>query len=128
VAGLGLNDRVVFTGPREDVASVLSALDVFVLTSHTEGLPNAVMEAMAAGLPVVATRAGGTDELVEEAVTGHLVEPGDGPALSEKVAALLRDPDARLRMGQAGLRRIEREFSIERMVERTVALYDEVLG
>lgn len=127
-ADLGLEDRIVFTGPRRDVARVLSAFDIFVLTSHTEGLPNAVMEAMAAGLPVVATRAGGTDELVEEAVTGHLVEVGDGPALSRKIELLLGDPEARLGMGQAGLRRVEREFSIERMVERTVALYDEVLG
>jgi glycosyltransferase involved in cell wall biosynthesis len=128
VARLGLDDRVVFTGPRQDVAQVLSSFDIFVLTSHTEGLPNAVMEAMAAGLPVVATRAGGTEELVEDAVTGHLVELGDGSALSGKVESLLADPEARLRMGQAGLRRVEREFSIERMVEQTVALYDEVLG
>jgi glycosyltransferase involved in cell wall biosynthesis len=127
-AALGLVDRVIFPGARHDVAGVLSAFDLFVLTSHTEGLPNAVMEAMAAGLPVVATRAGGTDELVVEAVTGHLVEPGDAAGLTDRVESLLRDPAVRLRMGRAGTERIEREFSIERMVDGTAALYEEVLG
>ena len=127
-ADLGLSGRVHFLGPRQDVARVLSAFDLFVLTSDTEGLPNAVMEAMAARLPVVATRVGGTVELVEEDKTGFLVDPGDLDRLTARVRALLPDEETRRRMGHEGRRRIEAGFSADLMVRRTVALYDEVLS
>ena len=124
---LGLGDRLHFIGSRQDVARVLSGFDLFVLSSDTEGLPNAVMEAMAARLPVVATRAGGTDELVSENETGCLVATGDLDQLTSKVRSLLFDEKTRRRMGGEGRRRMETGYSVDLMVQRTVALYDEVL-
>lgn len=125
---LGLSDRLMLLGARQDVGSLLSGFDLFVSPSDTEGMPNAVMEAMAAGLPVVATRVGGTDEVVEEGSTGYLVERGDLAALTERTAQLVADPEARRLMGRRGRERVEREFSIQRMVTSTMALYDEVLA
>lgn len=128
VRTLGLDDRVHFAGARSDVAAVLGAMDLFVLTSDTEGLPNAVMEAMAASLPVVATRAGGTAEVVAEGATGRLVPPGEIAPLVAAVEGLLRDAPLRRGMGKAGRERIEREFSARKMVEATRRLYDELAG
>ncbi len=124
----GLAESVMFAGARQDVARVLTAFDIFVLTSDFEGLPNAVMEAMAAALPVVATRAGGTEEVVQDGVTGYLVAPGDAAGLVERVACLAGDPGLRRRMGKEGRARIAAEFSVQKMVWRTTALYDEVCG
>lgn len=124
---LGLSDAVVFTGIRRDVPEILALLDVFVLPSLWEGLPIALLEAMAAGLPVVATRVGGVPEVVEDGVTGLLVPPRDPDALAEAITRLLRDPDLRCKMGQAGRERVESEFSVEKMVRKTETLYEEVL-
>ena len=125
---LGLAGRVIFTGASQDVSRALAAFDVFVLTSSTEGLPNAVMEAMAAGLPVVATRVGGTAEVVEDGVSGHLVPPADAAALAARVLGLARDPESARRMGERGRERVASRFGVERMVAATAGLYDEVLG
>jgi len=122
---LGLEDRVVLAGDRSDVPRFLSALDLFVLTSDTEGLPNAVMEAMGLGLPVVATRVGGTHEVVDDGVTGRLVAPRDAEGLARAIGDLLADPEARRRLGAAGRARISEEYTTERMIERTCAVYDE---
>ena len=119
---------VILAGPSDDVASTLAACDLFVQTSDTEGLPNAVMEAMAASLPVVATRAGGTEELVEDGRSGWVVPRGDAPALAAAIARLAADEVMRSTFGARGRTRIASEFSVDRMVERTVALYDRVLG
>ncbi len=124
----GLSESVMFAGARHDVARVLTAFDIFVLTSDFEGLPNAVMEAMGAARPVVATRAGGTEEVVQDGVTGYLVAPGDAAGLVERVACLAGDPGLRRRMGKEGRARIAAEFSVQKMVGRTTALYDEVCG
>jgi len=123
-----LGRRVILAGGRPDVAALLPAFDLFMMTSDTEGLPNAVMEAMAAGLPVVATRVGGTGELVDDGATGYLVERGDAAGLRDRLDRLAADPALRSTMGARGRARIESEFSAGRMVERTMALYDEVLG
>jgi glycosyltransferase involved in cell wall biosynthesis len=120
----GLSGRILFLGDRADIPSVLSGMDIFVLPSATEGLPNAVMEAMAAGLPVVATRVGGTPEVVTEGVTGRLVDPGDAGAISRVVVELLGDAEGSRSMGSAGRERIRSEFSVARMVAATLGVYD----
>lgn len=123
-----LGDRVRFVGARRDIYRIMTAIDVFVLTSRFEGLPNAVMEAMAAGRPVVATRTGGTEELVTDEETGFLVPSGDAAALADRVGRLSSDAGLRAEMGRSGRARIEAAFSVETMVSRTMSLYDEVLG
>lgn len=124
---LGLTGRVRFAGQQEDVWPWLTALDIFSLSSDWEGMSNALLEAMAVGLPVVATAVGGTPEVVVDGVTGLLVPLRDPPALAEAVVRLLRDPDLRHRMGEAGRERVLQCFSVEQMVERTQALYEHLL-
>jgi glycosyltransferase involved in cell wall biosynthesis len=124
---LGISGRVHLAGYREDVWPWLAACDVFALSSEWEGMPNAVLEAMAAGLPVVATRVGGTPDVVVEGVTGYLVPSDDPLALARALKALIRDSGLRYQMGAAGRHRVEERFSVERMVERTQALYEELL-
>jgi len=126
--GLGLADRVYFPGHQGDVWPWLAALDVFALSSDWEGMPNALLEAMAAGLPVVATEVGGTPDVVVDGVTGLLVPRRDPAALAEALASLVSDSDMRRSMGQAGRERVLQHFSIERMVERTQNLYEQLLA
>jgi glycosyltransferase involved in cell wall biosynthesis len=121
----GLVGRFVLGGFRQDLPAVLPQLDVAVSSSHTEGLPVALLEAMAAGLPVVATRVGGTPEVVADGVTGLLVPPNDPAALAAKVMALLDDP-RRAAMGEAGRRRVRDEFTFEAMAERYERLFARV--
>jgi len=122
-ASLGLADRVKMLGHRPDVEAVLAALDVFVLPSVSEGLSNTILEAMASGLPVVATRVGGADELVEEGTTGLLVEPGDPKALGLAIEQLVSDPARRADMGNKARQRAESEFGLPRMIGRYEDLY-----
>jgi glycosyltransferase involved in cell wall biosynthesis len=123
----GLGDRMRFLGERQDIPRLLGALDVFVLPSLSEGLSNAVLEAMAAGRPVVATDVGGNAELVREAETGLLVPARDPHALSMAIEALLLDPDRARRLGDAGARRAAEQFALSRMIEGYGRLYEEVL-
>jgi glycosyltransferase involved in cell wall biosynthesis len=106
----------------------LRAFDAFVLPSYWEGLPLAVLEAMAAGLPVVASAIGGTPEAVADGETGFLVPVTDAPALAERIAHIAREADLRARMGAAGRARWEAEFRVERMVKETAAVYEHVLA
>lgn len=124
---LGLSD-VHFLGNRPDVEQVLAAMDVFVLTSTSEGLSNTIQEAMATGLPVVATHVGGADELVVHDQTGFLVPPNQHELLADKLALLFNDPIARTRMGRAGRDRATREFSLERMVADYSRAYIDATG
>lgn len=124
---LNLETRVRFIGHRRDVRPWLAALDVFVLPSAWEGMSNALLEAMATGLPVVATAVGGTPEVVVDGVTGLLVPPGDPDLLAQAIRQLLRDLDLRHTMGQAGRARVEKSFSIEETVRRTEELYTTLL-
>jgi glycosyltransferase involved in cell wall biosynthesis len=124
---LGLADRVHLAGHQQDVRPWLAALDVLVLSSDWEGMPNALLEAMAAGLPIVATAVGGVPEVVVDGATGLLVPPGDPSALAEAITRLLRDPDLRRTMGQAGRARVERRFSINETVRLTEELYATLL-
>lgn len=125
---LGLAGRVRFLGFRGDIPALLAACDLFVLPSRFEGLPLAVLEAMAAGRPVVATRIGGMDEAVVDGHTGVLVPPGDPAALASAIRALADDPARARRLGEAGRRRVRREFSADSMAGRVMAAYRELLA
>lgn len=126
IRDLGLGDRVVLTGRLEDPAPALREMDVFVLPSHNEGMGRAAVEAMAAGLPVVATRVGGLPDVVTPDV-GLLVPPRDPDALAQAVGQLLADTELRHRLGEAGRTRAER-FSDRVMFESLEGLYAEVLA
>jgi glycosyltransferase involved in cell wall biosynthesis len=117
---------VRFFGELPQVADVLAALDLFVLPSRHEGLGVAVLEAMAAGIPIVASAVGGLPEAVDEGRTGLLVPPEDPRALGAAIAELAGDVDRARRMGVAGRARVLAEFSMERMAEAYEALYVEV--
>jgi glycosyltransferase involved in cell wall biosynthesis len=125
---LALDDHFVLAGERPAVGDLLPAFDVFVLTSGYEGLPNAVMEAMAAGLPCVCTDVGGCRELVEEGVTGFLVPPGDAPAMARALQRLARDQRLRAALGASGRARILREFSLEQLLSQTEAVLRNLLA
>jgi glycosyltransferase involved in cell wall biosynthesis len=125
---LGLGERVHFAGYQQDVWTWLAACDVFALSSDWEGMPNAVLEAMAAGLPVAATAVGGTPDVVVQGATGLLVPPDDATALAAALDRLIHDPDLRRTMGAAGRQRVRARFSVQQMVERTQALYRGLLG
>lgn len=125
---LGVNDRVRFLGYREDVPALLASCDLFVLPSLYEGLPLAMLEAMAAGKPVIASAIGGIDEAVVHDETGILVPPADPAALAGAIRQVLFNPPLARRLGAAGRARVERDFSAESMVQGVVRVYDEVLG
>lgn len=126
VKDAGLEEHVRFTGFRRDVPGVMRGLDVLVLASDAEPCGRVLFEAMASGTAVVATSTGGTPEIVRDGVEGVLVPPRDAGALAEAIGALLADPGRRARLGEAGLARVRAEFTIERYVARTVAVYDDV--
>jgi len=117
---------VIFLGDQQGIPRLLAALDLLVLPSLWEGLPNIVLEAMAAGLPVVATAVGGTPELVIDGETGLLVPPHDPAALAQAILTLLRDPDLARRLGENGRQRVANQFTIQQMVQQTEALYQQL--
>ena len=125
---MALGDTVRFLGVRPDMPDVMSALDVFLLTSDDEGLPNVVLEAMAAGRPAVATDAGGTHEAIRSGQTGIVTPLRDVEGLAEATSLLLDEPELAARYGAAGREVVEREFSFDACVNRTCDLYLEVLG
>jgi glycosyltransferase involved in cell wall biosynthesis len=120
-------DRVKFLPTREDLRPLLQQASLLVLSSQTEALPNVVLEAMAAGLPVVATRVGGVPELVEINRTGWLVNPGDAPALAAALSQAASDPDASQAMGKAGRERAVKHFSLDTMARQYESLLDRLL-
>ncbi len=128
ITELGLGGRVRLLGWRDDLRELLAAVDLFVQPSRHEALSIAVLEAMAAGCPVVATDAGGTRESVDDGVSGVLVPPGDAPALAAAIAALLDDPARRAGFAEAGRGRVRSSFSAQAMTAATTAIYDELLG
>jgi len=125
---LGIEDRVIFTGYRSDIPALLAQTDVFALPSLTEGLSNVVLEAMAAGLPVIATRVGGTPEIIRDGQNGLLVPPSDPDALKGAITKLLDDPTLAKGLGDAARRGVEERFSMARMVNATEALYTDLLA
>ncbi|HNV02369.1 MAG TPA: glycosyltransferase [Vicinamibacterales bacterium] len=125
---LGLEHRVQLAGFRPDVLSLLKGLDVFVMCSLTEGLGTSILDAMAASRPVVGTTAGGIPEAVEDGVTGILVPPHNAAALAAALLRLLGDEALRRRMGEAGLERVREQFSVDRMIDGILAVYEAVAG
>lgn len=125
---LGIAPLVWFAGDRQDVAELLRLFDIFVLPSLGEGISNTVLEAMATGLPVVATRVGGNPELVAEGITGMLVPAERPDLLASALSVLVDDSALRRRMGVAGRLDVRRRFDWDRCVEQYLALYDGLMG
>ncbi|MGC8947525.1 MAG: glycosyltransferase family 4 protein [Anaerolineae bacterium] len=127
VQKLGITDRVYFAGevPRQQVITYLRACDLFVLNSRYEGLPHVVLEAMAAGLPVVATAVGGTPEVVEDEVSGLLISPGDTNGLRDALVRLLSNESLHRRLVENARVRLA-NFSLARMIEQTASLLEEL--
>ncbi len=123
-----LGDRVILSGMRDDVPVRLAAAQAFILSSRREGFPISILEAMRAGLPVVASAVGGIPEAVEQGVTGATVTPGSAEALADVLAPILRDPAMRRRMGEAGRARFVQHFGFERHLRRTWAVYVRAMG
>jgi len=123
----GLDDIVTFAGFRDDMTRWLPCLDLVVHPAYMEGLGVALLEASAAGVPIVAARAGGIPEAVADGVNGCLFTPGDVDALRDRVIALAGDPAERARLGDGGRRRVAERFSVDAMVEGNLAVYREVL-
>jgi glycosyltransferase involved in cell wall biosynthesis len=126
-ARVGIGDRVIFTGLRSDVPTLLAGVDVAVMPSLNESLSNALLESMAAGAPVVATRVGGTPEALVDGETGLLVPPADIASLAGAVTSLLEAPALATRLGRAARQSIADRFSVERMTETTERLYCQLL-
>jgi glycosyltransferase involved in cell wall biosynthesis/GT2 family glycosyltransferase len=124
---LGIRRRVRFLGERGDIPTILSAVDIHVSCSHTEGLPNNILEAMCAYLPVVATEVGGVSEVVVDRQTGTLVPPRNPIKLGQAILALARNEGARQRMGELGRERIATHFAIDRSAEAWARLYAEAV-
>lgn len=120
----GIENKILFFGPRDDVASLLSLLDLFVLPSLGEGISNTILEAMAAALPVVATNVGGNPELVDEGITGLLVAAADEKAMADAIAMYIKTPKLLSQHGAAGRKVVEEKFSIAAMVNRYMETYD----
>ncbi|WP_228714689.1 GT4 family glycosyltransferase PelF [Posidoniimonas corsicana] len=128
VAEFGLSDRVEFTGVRSDVAAILSASDLFVLSSVSEAASLTLLEAMACGTPVVVTDVGGNPEIVRYGQDGLLIPRGDSGRMANAIIQLLRDPERRREMGVAARRRVAEEYDLAISLQRYVALYEQVLG
>jgi len=125
--GHGYRDKVLFLGWRDDVHAIMHLLDIFVLPSLNEGMGRVIVEAMAAGLPVVASNTGGIPDLVVEGETGLLAEPGNTVELAAAIQKLLDKPELRRQLGQAG-QKYRHRFSEEAMIEKLDRLYQSFLG
>jgi glycosyltransferase involved in cell wall biosynthesis len=123
----GFEPRVECLGDRSDVAGLLASSDLCVLATKWEGLPLSILEAMRAGLPVVATDVGGVREAVTDGVTGYLTRPGDVDGMSGRITELLASKTLLKSMGAAARARYERDFDVQTMARATWALYREVL-
>jgi glycosyltransferase involved in cell wall biosynthesis len=128
VRRLGLEPAVELLGERDDVPELLGTADVFVLSSHSEGLPLSILEAMAAGLPVVASNVGGVSEVVVDGDTGLLVPPGDAQSLAAAIERLLEDPPLCRRLGEAGRIRVAEHFDLAAVQQAHLDLYRRVLA
>jgi len=125
VGDLGIADRVIFTGFRTDIPDVMASLDVLVSASWAEPFGRVIIEAMAAGTPVIATMAGGAPEIVQDGITGVLVPPRTPQAIAKAVLSMLQNDEMRQEMGRAGRRRAQEHFSLDRNIRETQAVYEE---
>jgi len=128
VTALGLEDRVLLTGPRPDVLDLMGLFDVFVLASLAESCPNVLLEAQGVGVPAVCSNVGGVPEILEDGRLGRLVPAADPPALAAAVLATLADPAGARATAKEGRREFAERFSVARKVEGTLAVYRKVLG
>lgn len=128
ITRLGVKERVILAGFRSDLDAWIPALDALTLPSYTEGLPNVVLEAFAARVPVVATPVAGTPEVVDEGVSGYLVPPGDAAALARRLLDLLSDEQRRIDMGQRGYQKVQREFTFTVQAQKYQELFAKVVG
>ena len=126
IAAAGLTGRFLLPGFRTDLQAVLHEIDIFMLPSFTEGLPNVVLEAFAVGKPVVATRVGGTPEVVQDGVSGFLTAPDQANLMAQHLLQLLNNPSLRQTMGNAGHKHVREHFSFESQTEEYEALYRRV--
>jgi len=124
---LNLKNYVILTGWRRDIPRILSAIDVFVLTSLWEGLPITVLEAMASSKPVISTHTGGVSEVIVEGKSGFLVTPGDMYEMSERLAVLLKDGNLRAQMGQKAKGSLDSDFTLTNMVRKSKNLYEDII-
>lgn len=127
-AKLGIADRVRFMGQRMDVAEILARAQISLLVTNWEGFPLSILEAMRAGLPVVASSVGGVGESVRDGETGFLVPRGGVDLLRDRIGRLLTDSALRARLGSSGRTRYEQQFTLEHTVTRTLAVYQEVMA
>jgi glycosyltransferase involved in cell wall biosynthesis len=126
-ASLGLGEVVHFLGPRRDVPDLLNAMDIFVLPSYSEGVSLALLEAMAAGLPVIATAVGGLTEVVRDGDNGLLIPPRDAGALAEALTRLLKSPDLAKKLGQNARKHVREHYSLDRLGREINAIYEELV-
>jgi sugar transferase (PEP-CTERM/EpsH1 system associated) len=124
----GIQSQVWLPGERDDVADLLAGFDIFVIPSLNEGISNTILEAMATGLPVVATDVGGNPELITPGHTGLLVKAGDSAALADGIQSYLDRPSLRAEHGAEGRRVVEKDFSLRSMVGQYLAVYDALAG
>lgn len=127
VHSLGLDDVFHFAGHRDDIPDLLKVMDCFVLASHWEGFSLSVLEAMAAGLPVVISKVSGAAEAVVDAETGYLVPIGDVQALAEVIEQFVSDPQKSVAFGAAGRQRVEQKFTLARMVKEIEEIYEHLV-
>jgi glycosyltransferase involved in cell wall biosynthesis len=125
---LGITERVIFTGMRSDIPGLLAAMDIFALSSISEGLPVSLLEAMAAGKPIVATRVGGIPEAVTDRRECLLVEPGDAKALADGIMELIRKPDLAAELGRRAGERVLAEYSIQATARKLEEIYSSLLA
>lgn len=125
---LGIEKKVVFAGHREDIPELLSSMDIFVLSSKSEGHPYSLIEALAQGKPVVATRVGGVSDVVVNGKNGYLVPPKNSHQLAQAIIKLLKDTDLRRSFGKEGKRVARQNFSLKRMVSETELLYRKLVA
>jgi glycosyltransferase involved in cell wall biosynthesis len=128
ITSLGLSGSFVLGGFRRDLDELLPQLDLFALPSHTEGLPNVVLESLAAGVPVVATAVGGTPEVLEDGISGYLVPPGDPQSLAARICGLLTDESLRRKMAQLGRQDVESRFSFASQAEAYLRIIQSSAG
>jgi glycosyltransferase involved in cell wall biosynthesis len=129
IKGLGLTNHVTLAGWRRDMPDIYAVSDLYVLTTWGwEGLPFTLLEAMAAGLPAVASRAGGIPDVIVEGETGFVVDQRNAAALAEAITKMVADPALRTRAGEAGRVRAETYFALPLMVKNMIAVYEQALG
>jgi len=125
---LGISDICHFVGFRRDLKEIFQAMDLMVLPSLTEGLPNVVLEAFACRKPVVATKVGGVPEIVEDGINGILVPPGKPSLLAEAIKSCLDSPEKSRKMGEAGYRKVKTDFTFETQTKKLERIYEKVIG